>query len=184
MCDRLNVGDRSRCVLREEDRSELRAEENPRTAFEDGDSDNNKYHSPQNKVLTMHSLLVRGQNVFGYFTTVASAVAALIAVSVLLIPQAPSASLKLRNVQVYVNKIVLYLFYTNPFVVLKEDRITTAQREKNTPMSASIWTQVQLYHFCHDNTQTNINRSLLAIQLEHKTSLRLHNRNVSLQKCH
>ncbi|KAE9966998.1 hypothetical protein BLS_006638 [Venturia inaequalis] len=48
----------------------------------------------------MHSLLVRGQNVFGYFTTVASAVAALIAVSVLLIPQAPSASLKLRNVQV------------------------------------------------------------------------------------
>ncbi|TID23124.1 signal peptidase 22 kDa subunit [Venturia nashicola] len=48
----------------------------------------------------MHSLLVRGQNVFGHFTTVASAVAAVIAVSVLLIPQAPSASLKLRNVQV------------------------------------------------------------------------------------
>ncbi|KAF2754764.1 signal peptidase 22 kDa subunit [Pseudovirgaria hyperparasitica] len=48
----------------------------------------------------MHSTLVRGQNVFGFFTTVAFCVAGIIAASVFLIPQAPSASLQLRNVQV------------------------------------------------------------------------------------
>jgi len=48
----------------------------------------------------MHSSLVRVQNVFGYFTSVAFAVAAAIAVSVLLSPQTPSASLELKNVQV------------------------------------------------------------------------------------
>ena len=49
----------------------------------------------------MHSALVRAQNVFGYFTTVASIVAAVIAVSILIVPQTPQANLKLRNVQVY-----------------------------------------------------------------------------------
>ncbi|GIZ47546.1 hypothetical protein CKM354_001063400 [Cercospora kikuchii] len=48
----------------------------------------------------MHSSLVRIQNVFGFFTSVAFAVAAAIAVSVLLSPQDPSASLELRNVRV------------------------------------------------------------------------------------
>ncbi|KAL1589765.1 hypothetical protein WHR41_01610 [Cladosporium halotolerans] len=48
----------------------------------------------------MHSTVVRVQNVFGFFTSAAFAVAAAIAVSVLLIPQAPSASLELKNVQV------------------------------------------------------------------------------------
>lgn len=52
--------------------------------------------------LAMHSSLVRIQNVFGFFTSVAFAVAAAIAVSVLLSPQAPSASLDLKNVRVYV----------------------------------------------------------------------------------
>lgn len=50
----------------------------------------------------MHSALVRVQNVFGFFTTVASCVAALIALTVLITPQTPSAGLSLRNVQVYV----------------------------------------------------------------------------------
>ena len=50
----------------------------------------------------MHSSLVRIQNVFGYFTTVAFVVAAAIAVSVVLSPQTPTAKLELRNVQVYV----------------------------------------------------------------------------------
>ena len=50
----------------------------------------------------MHSTLVRAQNVFGYFTTVVFAVSALIATSVLLLPQRPSASVAVRNVQVYV----------------------------------------------------------------------------------
>lgn len=48
----------------------------------------------------MHSSLVRVQNVFGFFTSAAFAVAAAIALSVLLIPQSPSASLELKNVQV------------------------------------------------------------------------------------
>ncbi|GAM83986.1 hypothetical protein ANO11243_019760 [Dothideomycetidae sp. 11243] len=48
----------------------------------------------------MHSSLVRIQNVFGYFTTVAFSVAAVIAVSVLLHPQAPSAKLAMSNVSV------------------------------------------------------------------------------------
>ncbi|KAK3110690.1 Signal peptidase complex subunit [Teratosphaeriaceae sp. CCFEE 6253] len=48
----------------------------------------------------MHNTLTRVQNVFGFFTSVAFAVAAAIAVSVVLSAQAPSASLELRNVQV------------------------------------------------------------------------------------
>ncbi|MCJ1369848.1 hypothetical protein MMC20_001060 [Loxospora ochrophaea] len=48
----------------------------------------------------MHSTLVRVQNVFGFFTTVAFFLAAAIALSVVLSPQAPSADIELRNVQV------------------------------------------------------------------------------------
>ncbi|KAF2146482.1 uncharacterized protein K452DRAFT_241275 [Aplosporella prunicola CBS 121167] len=48
----------------------------------------------------MHSTLVRAQNVFGFFTTVAAFVAGLIALSVFIAPQTPSASIKLQNVQV------------------------------------------------------------------------------------
>ncbi|KAL8726033.1 MAG: hypothetical protein Q9166_006978 [cf. Caloplaca sp. 2 TL-2023] len=51
----------------------------------------------------MHSALVRIQNVFGFFTTVAFVTAIVVALSVTVIPQAPSASLELRNVQVYVH---------------------------------------------------------------------------------
>ncbi|KAL9114801.1 MAG: hypothetical protein Q9187_007416 [Circinaria calcarea] len=48
----------------------------------------------------MHSTLVRAQNVFGFFTSVAFTVAALVALSVVISPQAPVASIDLRNVQV------------------------------------------------------------------------------------
>ncbi|KAI8933156.1 hypothetical protein NX059_009797 [Plenodomus lindquistii] len=48
----------------------------------------------------MHSALVRLQNVFGFFTTVAFSVAAMIALSSFVTPQTPSASIQLRNVQV------------------------------------------------------------------------------------
>ncbi|CAK3838675.1 related to SPC3-signal peptidase subunit [Lecanosticta acicola] len=48
----------------------------------------------------MHSSLVRIQNVFGFFTSVAFTVAAVIAVSVVLSPQTPEASLELKNVKV------------------------------------------------------------------------------------
>ena len=48
----------------------------------------------------MHSSLVRVQNVFGYFTTVAFCTAIFVALSVLVMPQHPSANIQLRNVQV------------------------------------------------------------------------------------
>ncbi|MCJ1265988.1 hypothetical protein MMC22_005870 [Lobaria immixta] len=48
----------------------------------------------------MHSTLVRIQNVFGFFTTVAFCTAILVAFSVTLTAQEPSARLELRNVQV------------------------------------------------------------------------------------
>ncbi|KAL9129496.1 MAG: hypothetical protein Q9217_002056 [Psora testacea] len=50
----------------------------------------------------MHSTIVRAQNCFGFFTTVAFCTALLTALSVLFIPQNPSASIEpvLRNIQV------------------------------------------------------------------------------------
>ncbi|KAH9882492.1 hypothetical protein J1614_000728 [Plenodomus biglobosus] len=48
----------------------------------------------------MHSALVRLQNVFGFFTTVAFSVAVVIALSSFVSPQTPSANIQLRNVQV------------------------------------------------------------------------------------
>ncbi|KAF2125353.1 signal peptidase 22 kDa subunit [Dothidotthia symphoricarpi CBS 119687] len=48
----------------------------------------------------MHSTLVRLQNVFGFFTTVAFTVAAVIALSSFISPQSPSAKIEVRNVQV------------------------------------------------------------------------------------
>ncbi|KAI9822479.1 MAG: hypothetical protein M1827_000198 [Pycnora praestabilis] len=48
----------------------------------------------------MHSTLVRAQNVFGFFTTVAFFIAALVALSVIVSPQNPSARVKVKSVQV------------------------------------------------------------------------------------
>jgi hypothetical protein len=49
----------------------------------------------------MHSTLVRVQNVFGFFTTVAFAVAALIAASDLIAARTPSAVVTVDKAQVY-----------------------------------------------------------------------------------
>ena len=57
----------------------------------------------------MHSSLVRIQNVFGFFTTVAFSLGALIALSVIVSPQSPTASLSMRNVQVYVYPGLLFI---------------------------------------------------------------------------
>jgi signal peptidase complex subunit 3 len=48
----------------------------------------------------MHSSLVRIQNVFGFFTTVAFAVAALIAASDIITSRTPKASLNVNSLQV------------------------------------------------------------------------------------
>lgn len=50
----------------------------------------------------MHSTIVRAQNVFGFFTTVAFVVAALIAASDFITPRTPRAEVAVNNVQVYV----------------------------------------------------------------------------------
>jgi hypothetical protein len=50
----------------------------------------------------MHSSIVRFQNVFGFFTTVAFVVAALIAASDLIAPRTPSVNIAVKDVQVYV----------------------------------------------------------------------------------
>ncbi|TVY85771.1 Signal peptidase complex subunit [Lachnellula willkommii] len=48
----------------------------------------------------MHSTIVRGQNVFGFFTTVCFVVAALIAASDLLAPRTPKATVAVKDLQV------------------------------------------------------------------------------------
>ena len=55
--------------------------------------------------LAMHTTLSRAQNVFGFFTTVAFVVAALIAASDYLAPRTPSAKITVGNVQVYVSPL-------------------------------------------------------------------------------
>lgn len=49
----------------------------------------------------MHSALVRVQNVFGFFTTVAFTLAALIAATDLIVARTPSAVVTVDKVQVY-----------------------------------------------------------------------------------
>jgi hypothetical protein len=81
----------------------------------------------------MHSTLVRIQNVFGFFTSVAFAVAAAIAVSVVLSPQTPSAKLELGNVQVYATHDAARYLTTDVFATAsRDDLTTTAPNAKNT----------------------------------------------------
>lgn len=54
----------------------------------------------------MHSSLVRAQNVFGFFTTVAFVVAALIAASDFVSPRTPTAEVTVRDVQMCVPSLV------------------------------------------------------------------------------
>jgi len=56
----------------------------------------------------MHTTLVRAQNVFGFFTTVVSVVAVLMAISVVVFPTDPSADIAIRNVQVSVGRPSYY----------------------------------------------------------------------------
>jgi signal peptidase complex subunit 3 len=58
----------------------------------------------------MHSTIARVQNVFGFFTTVAFVVAALIAATDLIAPRAPRATITVNDVQVSVLSIYQDLF--------------------------------------------------------------------------
>lgn len=80
----------------------------------------------------MHSTVVRVQNVFGFFTSAAFTVAAAIAVSVLLIPQAPSASLELKNVQVVKGRPHYYSTKREEYAHVKFD-LDAGTRRKQHP---------------------------------------------------
>ncbi|KAF9691248.1 hypothetical protein EKO04_010581 [Ascochyta lentis] len=69
----------------------------------------------------MHSTLVRLQNVFGFFTTVAFTVAAVIALSSFVAPQSPSASIEMRNVQVVKGRPHYYSYKKEEYAHIKFD---------------------------------------------------------------
>lgn len=85
----------------------------------------------------MHSTLVRFQTVFGFFTSAAFAVAAAIAFSVLLIPQAPSASLELKNVQVVKGRPHYYSTKREEYAHVKFD-LDAGMYSKNTIKAHAI----------------------------------------------
>jgi signal peptidase complex subunit 3 len=69
----------------------------------------------------MHSALVRLQNVFGFFTTVAFTVAAVIALSSFVSPQNPTADIQLRNVQVVKGRPHYYSYKREEYAHIKFD---------------------------------------------------------------
>ena len=69
----------------------------------------------------MHSTLVRIQNVFGFFTTVAFTVAVVVALSSFVSPQTPSASIQLRNVQVVMGRPHYYSYKKEEYAHVKFD---------------------------------------------------------------
>jgi signal peptidase complex subunit 3 len=69
----------------------------------------------------MHSALVRLQSVFGFFTSVAFTVAAVIALSSFISPQSPSASIQLRNVQVVKGRPHYYSYKKEEYAHVRFD---------------------------------------------------------------
>ena len=95
----------------------------------------------------MHSTVVRVQNVFGFFTTVAFVVAGLIALSDVFSPRTPSAKVSLRDVQVYATPslpvspqsyIIQALTFATESAV---DPTTTPRKKKNMLSSDSLFPQ-------------------------------------------
>lgn len=96
---------------------------------------------------TMHSTLVRAQNIFGFFTTVAFAIAALIAGSDIIARRTPSSALSVGNVQVYgfpasSPRCQPILSFRAPIVDqdagFAAARTTTPRKRKNMPSYALI----------------------------------------------
>lgn len=86
----------------------------------------------------MHSTLVRVQNVFGFFTTVAFSVAAVIALSSFINPQVPKASVGLRNVQVVRGRPHYYSYKKEEYAHIKFDLDTGTFACLNLSNSTSI----------------------------------------------
>jgi hypothetical protein len=119
----------------------------------------------------MHSALVRLQNVFGFFTTVAFSVAAVIALSSFISPQTPSASINLRNVQVVKGRPHYYSYKKEEYANVRFDLDagTFLPISPNQPAR-----QANLYR----------DRSINPLQLEHQTSLPLPQSHLPLPPLH
>ena len=112
----------------------------------------------------MHSTLVRLQNVFGFFTTVAFvvagfAVASVIALSSFISPQNPSASISLQNVQLVMGRP----HYYSP----KREEYAHIKFDLNAGTSPTQITTMLRVYKCNSRTNTRMHRSQLALQLEH-----------------
>jgi hypothetical protein len=101
----------------------------------------------------MHTTITRAQNVFGFFTTVCFAVAALIACSDLLAPRTPSANVIVKDVQVFVTLSSCHASPPLPDSIpvprniptnlcnpteFGADHTSTPRKKKNTHTSASL----------------------------------------------
>lgn len=115
----------------------------------------------------MHSALVRVQNVFGFFTTVAFTVAIVIALSSFVSPQSPNASIQLRNVQVVKGRPHYYSYKKEEYAHIKFD--LDAGTLPPTPPLVAI---------CTDNHK---HRSEHPLQLEHQASLPLPQSHLPIQ---
>lgn len=117
----------------------------------------------------MHTSITRAQNVFGFFTTVCFVVAALIACSDLLAPRTPSASVIVKDVQV--------------FVILPRITNSLLPPSRQPPSSRSIsdkdqrTRQTSLLFKQKRRIRTHqilpLRRLLLPLHVEHETTLRL-----------
>ncbi|KAH4186179.1 signal peptidase subunit 3 [Parastagonospora nodorum] len=131
----------------------------------------------------MHSALVRLQNVFGFFTTVAFTVAAVIALSSFISPQTPRTSISLRNVQVVKGRPHYYSYKKEEYANVRFDldadlstlfnwntkqvflylkAIYPSPRASEPPSEAIIWDAIlasstapwNQLHFVHPDTKT------------------------------
>lgn len=110
----------------------------------------------------MHSTLVRLQNVFGFFTTVAFSVAAVIALSTFIHPQTPSATVELKNVQVVKGRPHYYSYKKEEYAHIKFDLDAGMSRLP----APTLQSRVDAVLMCDCRPQH-------ALQLEHEASFPL-----------
>lgn len=122
----------------------------------------------------MHSTLVRLQNVFGFFTTVAFTVASIIALSSFVSPQNPTASISLRNVQVVRGRPHYYSPKREEYAHVKFDLDAGMSLTQVAITLRPDFQTPRLMLPC---------RSKLPLQLEHEASLRLPQGRLPLRPC-
>ena len=100
---------------------------------------------------SMHSSVVRIQNVFGFFTTVAFVVAALIACTDIISPRTPSAKVDVKDIQVYVSHVSPSL----------HSQLIFLQRKRTSALLFHEKRRIRTHPFFSQR------RFLLPLQLEH-----------------